>query len=262
MPRPSKRIIGAATYPAAAFDPATLAVGRRIAARGNNALQMLLDAFYYSCDLECNAWDFAVGISTLKKSGLTSNDFRWLVAKGFLHHSAETTSTGAEFREFQAEHSARFVRNSCFILSEAGINFAQTLLKDTESRRGRHTRSLSDQQHNSWAHIGVDTLPHWDSDRQELTLDGTVIKRFKVPARNQETVLTVFQEEGWPARIDDPLPQVSDINPKRRLHDTINALNRHQKQHLIQFRGDGQGEGVLWEFVASKRKAYRNFRSA
>lgn len=223
---------------------------------------MLLDAFYYSCDLECNPWDFAVGISELQNSGLNSNDFRWLVGKGLLQHCAETTPSGAEFREFRSEHSARFVKNSCFILSETGINFSQHLLGELDREKGSQSRQSGYQYQNNWTHTVGNTLPHWDSDRQELRLGDTIIKRFKVPARNQETVLTVFQEEGWPVRIDDPLPQVSDMNPKRRLHDTINALNRHQKQHLIQFRGDGQGEGVLWEIVATKRKPRRTFRSA
>jgi len=35
---------------------------------------------------------------------------------------------------------------------------------------------------------------------------------------------------------------------KRRLHDTINSLNRNQKQSLIRFLGDGKGEGIRWEF--------------
>ncbi|MCA9067957.1 MAG: hypothetical protein KDA84_03490, partial [Planctomycetaceae bacterium] len=67
------------------------------------------------------------------------------------------------------------------------------------------------------------------------------------PAINQETVLTAFEEEGWPARIDDPLPPHGNVNPRRRLHDTIKHLNKSQHIHLILFRGDGTGKGVIWE---------------
>ena len=38
--------------------------------------------------------------------------------------------------------------------------------------------------------------------------------------------------------------------PKQRLHTTVNALNRNQKNHLIRFRGDGRGEGIRWELHA------------
>jgi hypothetical protein len=61
--------------------------------------------------------------------------------------------------------------------------------------------------------------------------------------------LSAFQEDGWPHRIDDPLPPLDDIEPKCRLHDSIKRLNRHHKDRVIRFRGDGTGEGVCWEYV-------------
>ena len=62
-----------------------------------------------------------------------------------------------------------------------------------------------------------------------------------------------FEEEGWPAKIDDPLAPQSQQDPKRRLHDTIKCLNRNQKNELLHFRGDGTGEGILWELVGRER---------
>ena len=56
-----------------------------------------------------------------------------------------------------------------------------------------------------------------------------------------------FEEDGWPARIDDPLPPAKKIDAKQRLHDTIKNLNRNQKQRLIRFMGDGTGQGVRWK---------------
>jgi hypothetical protein len=47
--------------------------------------------------------------------------------------------------------------------------------------------------------------------------------------------------------VDDPLPQHPEIDPKRRLHHTLVALNRNQKCRAIRFTGDGSGEGVCWE---------------
>jgi hypothetical protein len=45
------------------------------------------------------------------------------------------------------------------------------------------------------------------------------------------------------------LPPNSEQNSKRRLHDTINSLNRNQKQNLLRFTGDGSGQGIRWELV-------------
>ena len=74
-----------------------------------------------------------------------------------------------------------------------------------------------------------------------------VVKQFKVPALNQERILAAFEEEGWPVHIDDPLPPHPEQDPKRRLHDTINSLNRNQKNPLIRFLGNGNGQGIRWE---------------
>ena len=56
-----------------------------------------------------------------------------------------------------------------------------------------------------------------------------LVKRFKVPAPNQEMILAAFEEESWPVRIDDPLPVHPCLAAKRRLHETITSLNRHQR---------------------------------
>ncbi len=90
------------------------------------------------------------------------------------------------------------------------------------------------------------TKPSWDRARRVLIFDGQVIKRFNWPARNQELILTAFEEMGWPDRIDDPLPITEGISQKDRLHDTIKCLNRKRLLKTIRFAGDGTGQGVCW----------------
>jgi hypothetical protein len=58
-----------------------------------------------------------------------------------------------------------------------------------------------------------------------------------------------FEEEGWPPRIDDPLPPSPEIDAKSRLRYTIKSLNKRQKKQLIHFMGDGSGEGIMWECI-------------
>ena len=70
-----------------------------------------------------------------------------------------------------------------------------------------------------------------------------------MPAVTQEAILAAFQEEGWPPHLDDPLPPVRDGYPKDRLRDAIRHLNANQKKRLIRFRGDGTGQGILWELI-------------
>ena len=103
-------------------------------------------------------------------------------------------------------------------------------------------------------------LPTWNSERRELRLGGIVVKRFRQPAKNQETILAAFQEEGWPSRIDDPLPGGDNGAAQDHLHDAIRRLNQ-QKKRLIRFLSDGTGKGILWE-LCEKRAPKKRPRSA
>jgi hypothetical protein len=84
-------------------------------------------------------------------------------------------------------------------------------------------------------------------DHRILSFNGKVVKHFKWQAVNQELVLVAFEEENWPVRVFDPLAPHPALDAKRRLSDTIKSLNRGQENALIRFRGDGTGEGVIWE---------------
>lgn len=92
-----------------------------------------------------------------------------------------------------------------------------------------------------------DGQPLWDAQRRQLWLGSKLVKEFHQQAANQILILDVFQEEDWPARIDDPLPPVDGVDSKRRLHDAIKNLNKCRKHLRLRFHGDGTGTGVLWE---------------
>lgn len=100
------------------------------------------------------------------------------------------------------------------------------------------------------------SVPHWDAQLRELRLGNKLVKRFRVPAANQELILNVFEEEGWPECIDDPLPPKGD-DPTRRLQATIKSLNRHQSEPLIRFHGNGEG-AVWWERARPTRASVRH----
>jgi hypothetical protein len=82
-----------------------------------------------------------------------------------------------------------------------------------------------------------------------LQVGGRIVKHYRVPASTQEAILAAFEEEGWPPHLDDPLLPIRDGYPKDRLRDAIRHLNANQKNRLIRFRGDGTGQGILWELI-------------
>jgi hypothetical protein len=209
------------------------------------ALRVLLTAFEYARDTGVPAWDFAVEMRSLHEHGLDVNDLRWLVCRGFVDHARDVTRIDDAHRKFRPQAKLLFGRRSCFVLTDRGVSCAECLLNGTAQSDPRLTVESTEVKQMD----GAARVPAWDAERHELRVGEKLVKRFKWPALNQEKILAVFQEEGWPPRIDDPLAPQPDQDPKRRLHDTIKCLNRNQKSPLLRFHGDGTGEGIIWELV-------------
>jgi hypothetical protein len=221
--------------------------------RGHESLRLLVDAFDYAQELDRNVWDFAVEIDGLREAGFTNAELRWLICCGFTKHAPELTVTGEPtrvFRHTNGRPGLTFSRKTCFVLTEAGYAFAKgALSKVSANGKPEHRASETNGSGTNGESESDGTKPKWDRDRQELRVGVIVVKQFKVPAANQERILAAFEEDGWPIHIDDPLPQSPEQDPKRRLHDTINSLNRNQKAPLIRFLGDGTGQGVRWRLA-------------
>lgn len=217
------------------------------------AFDLLLESFDYALDTGSDRWEFAVPIRQLSKLRLGPSDLRWLVRKGYALHAREVTVPGDNGRRFQSTGDLTFCKRTCFVLTDAGVVQARSLNSDQGGIHGGNSSNGADPASHSGPAASSITqptpVPQWDTTNRELRINGRLVKRFKWQAINQETILAAFEEEGWPARIDDPLPPHPEQDPKRRLADTIKCLNRKQAHELIHFRGDGTGEGVFWEYV-------------
>jgi hypothetical protein len=206
---------------------------------------ILLQAHGYASKLGRETWEFAIEIQILRAAGLTHSDLRWLRCKGYVDHAIEITSRDDRRRVFQPSANLSFNKRTCFVLTPDGVQFACSI----------HCRPEGDEEPDSTGERPsreggtLGRVPVWDRDRQTLHLGDVLVKHFKTAAPNQEAILSAFEEDGWPPRIDDPIPPLPGQDPKARLHDTINALNRNQKRRLIHFLGDGRGQGVLWELI-------------
>jgi hypothetical protein len=196
------------------------------------ALRLLLEAYACARDLGCDLWEFAVEIDTLRGHGVTNSQLRWLLKKGYTAQAVERTKSHASRRSFRHVTSPCLEAQACFVVTEAGIAFASTGQLPGD---------------NGLKHLAP--KPTWDGELRELRLGEVIVKRFKQPAGNQELILGAFQEEDWPARIDDPLPPAKGQDGKRRLHSTISNLNRRQENALIHFHGGGNGKSVCWRLL-------------
>lgn len=232
-----------------------------------DAFPALLRAIRYADQLGTDPWEFAVEISQLTALGLTPNDFRWLVRSGMVMHRREVTLAGENGRQFQAAGDLTYCQHSCFVLTKSGVELALqiqqeagvlTIVDSDQNTPLASRHRVQEVSRNGCVKNDAEInpcVPTWDSERRELRFDRAIVKHFKWIAINQQAVLGAFEDDGWPPRIDDPLPPRDDQDPKRRLADTIKCLNRKQRHAVLHFRGDGTGEGVIWELVEPSEPA-------
>ena len=212
---------------------------REIFQKMDPALGVLLEAYKYAQVIGRSTWDFAVEIDCLRTVGVTDGDLRYLICAGYAEHAVELTRARSLNRVFRRLHNLGLTDKTCFVLTEQGASFA--------NKAGVTFAKLGQPNDRNHAVLHDAAVPKWDRLRRELRVGVRIVKEYRRPAPNQETILAAFEEEGWPFRIDDPLPPHKDHDSKRRLHDAINKLNRRQKQRLLKFRGDGTGRGIVWE---------------
>ena len=201
--------------------------------RLHHIIDLLYDAFHYAIDVDGDPWDFAIDVECLRDAGATRSDLRWLASKQYIDVARESREDGSS--RVIRESEVSFGRNTVCVLTELGAQ-------------------LIDGRDHSPADLAQptppnDVIPVWNKRRHELTWNGHLVKRFRVPAKNQEQILDVFEEDGWPPRVDDPLPPRAELNGKRRLHDTIHSLDRRQQHTILHFYGDGTGEGIRWRVI-------------
>ena len=211
------------------------------------ALALLQHARECAKDARAPRWDFALEIGQLYAAGLTITDLRWMVAKEFVEHADETSIHGNEHRSFMPSRGLNFLPTTCVLLTIKGAAFAQENAASPDEKPAANGKS----------HPKASLKPRWDPARRELSVGGRLVKRFHVPARNQELILSALQEEDWPESIDDPLTGEIDIDPKTRLNDAVYRLNHKQLACLIRFHVNGHGSSVHWSLRGRQSRQQR-----
>ncbi len=199
------------------------------------ALAPLWKAFFCARDLRIDPWEFALSLTHLLDLGVNRGDLRWLVLNGYVTFRDRA-------RRFQPSTNVAVSRDPRFMITEGGVLAAGLSGEAATGRRSANYAEIVSL---------VSHLPRWDRKLRQLLFDGCVVKRFRLPARNQEAVLSAFEEANWPSSIDDPLPWLPKQRCKERLHATIRCLNANHENRRIRFRGNGTGEAVLWEPIAA-----------
>jgi hypothetical protein len=226
--------------------------------RFRSALSLLLSAYDYALDCQADPWQFAVAFTELIEHGATVADIRWLILRGYAAHARETTIPGDKERTFRQLAPTCFPPDLCVALAPTATATIRSLLETSNftHSHGKDFPSSSQGRSGGRPSLGAHPVtpqsilkPLWDQAHRELRYNGQVVKRYRVPAANQQAILDAFEEDGWPEFIDDPIPPDGDQDPKRRLNVTIKSLNRNQIISLIRFHGNGNGLQIHWEAV-------------
>lgn len=195
----------------------------------------------FRCGTDGVATAAAVTEPVLKHAGIQAEDVQDLLSCGLVE-AAEPLEINPGPREYRLNSTQdaevwRSPWTARVQLSAAGA----ALLRRTSLLLASTIRT------DSWC----SPLPRWDRESRELWFKNVLVKRLRVDAWNQEPILTAFEEQGWPALIDDPLPPRPGLLSNVRLHDAINSLNRRMKNPLIQFGSGGGGCRIRWTICIS-----------
>ncbi|MGO9112528.1 MAG: hypothetical protein ACLP9L_25135 [Thermoguttaceae bacterium] len=200
-------------------------------------LSGLWKAFACARDLKIDPWEFSLPLLHLVDLGVDKSNLRWLVLHGYVTFRDRG-------RRCQPGTNVASGSDPRFLITQDGALVAGAGSEGADCPSGRSANSAE-------TASSCSVLPRWDRKLRLLSFDGYAVKQFRLPASNQEAVLSTFEAEGWPPSIDDPLPFVPGLQPKERLHVTIRHLNANHQTRLIRFRGNGTGEAVLWGPIAA-----------
>lgn len=177
--------------------------------------------------------------SILKRGGIGDSDLKWLIAWGWVEQVPDHKTRQRRHR--RRRNVVRF-QEPHFAVTQTGLKLLEELAENMGLSFGGTADAASDP-----------VVPRWDARRRELRYGGVLVKRFGRAAPNQERILTAFETQGWPNRIESPLPFPAEpgVSPKRRLRDALGRLNRSLTRPVICFRGDGTGLGIRWEALPS-----------
>ncbi len=224
----------------------------RLAGNMTSALAVLLEAFEYGNDLGGNDWEFGIELAVLRDLGVSNSGLRWLIGGGMADHAVEVTRSQDTARSFERPPRPVFSRRACFKLTPAGAAVARAVASRCEPGTQQPRSRSEDAPRSAVSGPPVPLVPKWDRNRRELKVGSIVVKRFKLAAPAQETILAAFEESSWPQRIDNPLPQSRSQSGGPCLRKTVEALNRAQKRPLVRFCEEGGGQGVRWELIRGR----------
>ncbi|MEZ6098696.1 MAG: hypothetical protein R3E01_06965 [Pirellulaceae bacterium] len=216
----------------------------RIVERLRGALEALYANSFYAADLKQDPWEFALHFAELRELGITRTDIQWLLHNEILHRRPTIDESKSVLRS-----ATTTLSDLLFILSDKGCSYVSPISTSAPESQG-DAPHLEPTDTQAAGDSPSECRPRWNRHDRELYYGDQLVKKFSVPAKNQELVLTAFEEEEWPQHIDSPLPPAkSGEAASVRLRDTIKRLNQGHQAKYVTFHGNGSGSQIVWHRI-------------
>src|SRR5262249_30051662 len=88
-------------------------------------LTLLAKSRRYAASARCDEWQYAEELVTLRATGASHSDLRWLLQKGYVSHREEMTRRGSPSRVFRKLGPLELRERACFVITDSG----ETLLR-------------------------------------------------------------------------------------------------------------------------------------
>jgi hypothetical protein len=216
----------------APFNPHLIEVRKRPTLR--SALLQLQEAYELASSENRPIEEFAIRLSSLILGGSSAPAVQWLLNGGYVQQVLDIRSRRLE----KSLANGSLLDRSCLVATVSGQALARALNAQPKVR-SEPVRG------------GKPLKPAWNKETSELRVGAQVVKCYTRPAPNQFLILQTLQELKWKPHADDPLPVSGDLDPRKRLTNTVQRLNRGQINPLIRFHVDSNGKGIRWEFRSS-----------
>jgi hypothetical protein len=204
------------------------------------ALGLLRQAWDRAGALHVNVWPCAVPVRDLWAAGVDNVVLCGLQLLRCIDHRWERSEHRRGERPFERLGPGKISGRSCFVLTRQGRSFIDDMIAGEPT--GLDGRLLGQEMG------GTQPRPNYVREDRVLLWQGRLVKQFpRQPAQNQVLVLTAWEEQQFRSPLLDPLPRSDGVDPRKRFHDTIKALNHNQVNPLLRFRGNGTVEGAIWE---------------
>lgn len=230
----------------------------RTKARLATALSPLLDAVSYAACHGKDLRDFAVPMSELVATGLTSVDCSFLADAGIV----AVLSRGKAAKGHWKRNGSRPVSaDRLIVLTDAGIQWVAEWVALEATQVPRFDGLDPVKPHCSWPTI---ERIFYEASTRELYVAETLVLALGCRACSKGELLTAFQREKWATRIENPLKDRTNGGRAQQLRDAMHGLNKLQRQRhgcvYVKFHAEDKGRTARYEVTSEGNELARSHR--